>query len=107
MLMASLFVLARNAVTITNAASYPFYVLGGVLVPVSLLPTWVQPLSRLVFLSWASDLLRASLSAPPVHRAGWRLAAIAVLGAVALAFASLALRVILRRVRSTGELALA
>src|SRR6266511_1219767 len=33
--MANLFVLARSAATFSNSASYPFYVLGGILVPLA------------------------------------------------------------------------
>jgi ABC-2 type transport system permease protein len=102
--MASLFVLARNAVTFSNSASYPFYVLGGILVPVSLLPHWVRPLSAVVFLSWSADLLRASLRTAPMHEAVLRLGMVALLGACGFTVGAFALRVILRRVRGTGEL---
>ena len=53
--MATVFVLARTAMLFTNALGYPFYILGGVLVPVAFLPGWLRPVSRLVFLSWSSD----------------------------------------------------
>jgi ABC-2 type transport system permease protein len=104
--MAGLFVFVRNAFTLTNSISFPFYVLGGILVPVALLPGWVQPLSRLVFLSWSADLLRASLSAGPVHDPVPRVAMIVLLGAVGFALAAVLLHRILRRVRGTGELSL-
>jgi ABC-2 type transport system permease protein len=104
--MAAAFVLARSAVTITNSASYPFYVLGGILVPVSFLPGWIRWLSSGVFLSWASDLLRADLAPAPVHHAAWRLGMLVVLGIVGLVVGSATLLWILRRVRATGELAL-
>jgi ABC-2 type transport system permease protein len=102
--MASLFVLARNAVTFSNSASYPFYVLGGILVPVSLLPHWVRPVSAIVFLSWSADLLRASLRTAPVHEEAFRLGMVALLGACGFGVGAFALRIILRRVRGTGEL---
>lgn len=63
MVMAALFVRTRYAVTLQNSLSYPLYLLGGVLVPVAALPDWLEPLSRLLYLSWATDLLRASLVA--------------------------------------------
>jgi ABC-2 type transport system permease protein len=81
-------------------------VLGGVLVPVALLPGWIQPLSKVVFLSWSADLLRASLAAGPVPDVGFRLAMIVVLGAIGFAVASELLRRVLRRVRVSGELGL-
>ncbi|MDX1450897.1 MAG: ABC transporter permease, partial [Acidimicrobiia bacterium] len=80
--MATVFTAARSARTFQNSLSYPFYVLGGVLVPVEMLPGWVQPLSRGVFLSWSSDLLRDSLAYPPVASLGFRVAVILLLGLV-------------------------
>jgi ABC-2 type transport system permease protein len=102
--MAAVFVLARNAVTFSNSASYPFYVLGGILVPVSVLPHWVRPLSWFVFLSWSGDLLRASLRAAPVHELWFHVGMVALLGACGYAIGLAALRVILVRVRDKGEL---
>jgi ABC-2 type transport system permease protein len=60
--MSALFILTRSARAFTNSLSYPFYILGGVMVPVSFLPDWLEPLSRLVFLSWSADLLRDALN---------------------------------------------
>ena len=102
--MSSLFVLTRNAVTFSNAASYPFYILGGILVPVSLLPAWIRPVSAAVFLSWSSGLLRATLYASSVHRLGFRLGMVALLGVCGFTLGALAMRVILTRVRANGEL---
>jgi ABC-2 type transport system permease protein len=102
--MAALFVLARNAVTFSNSASYPFYVLGGILVPVSLLPHWVRPISSVVFLSWSADLLRASLQAAPVHHLWERAGMVVLLGACGYVLGLVALRFILVRVRERGEL---
>jgi ABC-2 type transport system permease protein len=102
--MAALFVLARNAVTFSNSASYPFYVLGGILVPVSLLPHWVRPLSAVVFLSWSAGLLRATLRAAPIHNFWPHLGMVVLLGACGFAVGLAALRVILVRVRQSGEL---
>jgi ABC-2 type transport system permease protein len=102
--MSSLFVLARNAVTFSNSASYPFYVLGGILVPVSVLPHWIRPVSSVVFLSWSADLLRAALRPGPMHHFAFRLGMVALLGACGLAVGAWTMRVILVRVRGSGEL---
>lgn len=104
LLFAGLFVLARSAATFTNSASYPFYVLGGIIVPVAFLPGWVQPLSTVVFLSWSADLLRVSLAPAPAHGVATGLGMVAVLGVAALALGSAMMNRILRRVRNTGEL---
>jgi ABC-2 type transport system permease protein len=102
--MASLYVLARHAATFGNSASFPFYVLGGILVPVSFLPHWIRPLSSIVFLSWSADLLRAALRPEPMQHFAFRLAMVAILGACGLAAGTWAMHVILRRVRGNGEL---
>jgi ABC-2 type transport system permease protein len=104
--MAGLFVLARSAVTFANSASFPFYVLGGILVPVTFLPGWIQPVSKLVFLSWSADLLRASLAPGPVPDAAFRIGMVALLGVAGFALSAVLLRRILGRVRASGELGL-
>ncbi|MEJ7648213.1 MAG: ABC transporter permease [Nakamurella sp.] len=103
--MACVFVLARSARTFQNALSYPFFVLGGVIVPEALLPEWLQWPAKLVFLSWSSDLLRASLSASPATNVSLRLLAIAILGVAGYLLAAVLLERTLRRVRQTGSLA--
>lgn len=103
--MASVFVLARSARTFQNSLSYPFYVLGGVVVPVAFLPDWLQPVTRLVFLSWSSDLLRETLTAGPLQNPAGSLTAIVVLGAAGFALSRHLLGRALRRVRTTGSLA--
>lgn len=102
--MSAVFVLARSARTFQNSLSYPFYVLGGILVPVALLPAWVQPLSRLVYLSWAADLLRDTLATDPVTAFWPRLAVILLLGAVGFGLGRYLLDRILRRVRVLGTI---
>lgn len=103
-MMSAVFVLARSARIFQNSLSYPFYVLGGVLVPVALLPEWLQPVSRVVFLSWSADLLRDSLSAAPVTDVVLRLAIVLGLGAVGLAAGVYLLHRVLIRVRALGTL---
>jgi len=107
LIMAALFVVTRSARTFQNSLSYPFYVLGGVLVPVSFLPDWLEPLSRVVFLSWSAELLRDSLAAAPLDALAFRLAMVLVLGAIGFVAGRLVLERIVRRVRRTGEVGLA
>lgn len=103
-IMASLFVVARNVRNFQNALTYPVYVLAGVLVPVSVLPDWIEPLSRVVFLSWSADLLRDALQPAAVADAAPRLAAIVALGIANFAVGYALLTRMLRRVRVTGTL---
>lgn len=102
--MSATFVLARSARTFQNSLSYPFYVLGGALVPVALLPDWLRPLCRVVFLSWSTDLMRDALSAAPVTHPLPRLGAVLALGLAGYLGGFLLLARILRRVRATGTL---
>lgn len=101
-IMAALFVLTRSARTFQNALSYPFYVLGGVMVPVAFLPSWLRPLSSIVFLSWAADLARDALSPQPVHRLIVRLVIICGLGVAGLVIGSALLRSVINSVRTNG-----
>ena len=101
--MAAIFVLHRSARTFQNSLSYPFYLLGGAMVPPALLPEWLQPLSKIVFLSWATDLFRDSLRPEPVPGVYWRLGMILLLGAVAYGLGVWLLDRVLTRVRRTGE----
>jgi ABC-2 type transport system permease protein len=102
--MAAVFALGRNARIFQQTLTYPFYVLGGILVPVSLLPFWLRPFSRLVFLSWTADLLRASISPAPVDDAALRLAIIVGLGFAGFVGGTLLLRKVLHRVRDLGTI---
>lgn len=107
LIMAALFVVTRSARTFQNSLSYPFYVLGGVLVPVSFLPDWIERLSNVVFLSWSAELLRDGLGPAPVEDLGFRLGMVLGLGLAGFVVGRLVLERILRRVRTTGEIGLA
>jgi ABC-2 type transport system permease protein len=107
LIMAALFVLTRSARTFQNSLTYPLYVLGGILVPVSFLPSWLRPLSAAVFLSWSGDLLRASLAAAPVHRLGFRIGMVCVLGLAGLAIGGVLLERVLRRLKTSGTVGVA
>jgi ABC-2 type transport system permease protein len=85
--------------------NYPFYLLGGVLVPLSFLPFWIRPAGRLIFLSWSADLLRDSLRAGPVDNVALRYAVVLGLGLAGLIAGKVVLKVVLDRVRSQGTLA--
>lgn len=49
--------------TYQNVISGPLFLVGGILVPTTYLPDWINFFSPLVFLSWASDLLRMCYAA--------------------------------------------
>ncbi|HWC14860.1 MAG TPA: ABC transporter permease [Actinomycetota bacterium] len=103
-IMAGLFVRTRTARTFQNSLSYPFFVLGGVMVPVALLPDWAETLSRVVFLSWSADLLRDSLAAAPVENPIGRVMIVLTLGIVGAALGKKLIDELLERVRGLGTL---
>ncbi|MEU4565047.1 ABC transporter permease [Micromonospora sp. NPDC023956] len=100
--LAGVFVLGRWALTLKSSLTYPFYVLGGAVVPVTFLPEWLQPLTRVVFLSWSAQLLRDCLSPAAVRDVPARLAVLLVLGAAAFAVGLWVIERILRRLRAQG-----
>lgn len=105
-MFAALFVLARNALIFQNFLAYPIYLLGGLLVPVSVMPDWVQPLTRVIYLSWGSDLLRAALRPEPIEGTGGKLLGLAVTVAVIVAIGQLLFGAVLKRARVHGSLSL-
>lgn len=107
LVMASVFALGRSTRIFQQTLTYPFYVLGGVIVPVAMLPAWIRPLSRIVFLSWTADLMRDALQPEHVDAFAARLLAVLVIGAVTLALGTFLLGRVLRRVRRTGTLGFA
>lgn len=100
------FVNARSPRIFQNAATYPFYVLGGVLVPIALYPDWIQPVSRVVFLSWSADLLRDSVHNAAVPGWAWRCAVVLGLAVAAAVGARALLGATLRNARQEGKLGL-
>lgn len=104
--LAALFVTTRSARTLQNVLTYPFYILGGVIVPVALLPMWIQPLSRVVFLSWSSDLMRDALTPEPIEMLWGRLGMVVLLGVLALVVGHVLIRRALDKARRTGAISL-
>jgi ABC-2 type transport system permease protein len=100
--MSAIFVLARSARIFQNGINYPFFVLGGALVPVEFLPDWLRPLSAAVYLSWANDLLRDSTGAGEVTGLGLRFGMLLGLGAAGFVLGGVLLKRAVDRVRRTG-----
>ncbi|MBN9739829.1 ABC transporter permease [Amycolatopsis sp. A1MSW2902] len=101
-IMAALFALARSARIFQNSMSYPFYILGGTIVPISFLPDWAQPVARVFFLSWSSDLLRDCLRPEAPHQPVLRLAIVLGLGGAGLVAGTALMKAILNRLRRNG-----
>jgi ABC-2 type transport system permease protein len=106
LLFTAVFGLREDGRVYQNSITFPFYVLGGIMVPVAYLPQWLQPLSRLVFLSWTADLLRDSLKPGAIKNLALRLGMVVLLGAITLAGGWLLLNRMVDRLRRAGTLGL-
>jgi len=106
MLAAALFSLGRQVRTFQNAVNGPLYLLGGVLVPVTYLPVWLQPLSPFVFFYWSANLLRAAFTPGEPAGAARGVAMILLLGGLSTLGGAWLLRRMLDHLRREGSLGL-
>jgi ABC-2 type transport system permease protein len=104
LIFTSMTVLSRAAITFQNSASYPILLLSGAFVPLALLPGWVHPIGRLIFLSWGADLIRDSITADVVSDAALRFGVLVGLGVAGFLAGMRLLAVVMRRVTITGEI---
>lgn len=107
MVIAPLFVTNPDVQRWQNAIEFPVYILAGFLFPIALLPGWVTPLSYLLSPYWAAVALHESSSGagdPATIAGAW--AAMIGLSVAYLVLSSVLFRVLLRRAREDGTLAL-
>jgi ABC-2 type transport system permease protein len=107
LITAAIFSLSREVRAAQNSITYPLYVLGGVLVPVSYLPESLQPISRIIFLYWSADLLRDALRVEDLSFPFARLSMIVLLGLASGALGAWLLYRMLDHLRKEGTLGLA
>jgi ABC-2 type transport system permease protein len=60
LVLASTFVLYRHANALSNLLEYPVWLITGLLVPVSLLPGWVEPLGWVLAPTWGIKAIRGA-----------------------------------------------
>jgi ABC-2 type transport system permease protein len=88
LVMASTFVLYRHATAFSNLLEYPIWLVTGLLVPVSMLPGFVEPLSWILAPTWGVQAVRESaLGGEPLPAIGMCLllsAVYLVLGAITM-----------------------
>jgi ABC-2 type transport system permease protein len=60
LLIASTFVLYRNANALSNLLEYPVWLVAGLLAPVSALPGWVGPISAALAPTWGTRAIRSA-----------------------------------------------
>ncbi len=103
-LLAVSFVRYRTAWALGNMLEYPVWLVSGFLVPLSLFPGWVRPISWVLAPTWGVDAIReAAMGGAP-----WgSIALCVVLGAAYVTAGALVLERALRAARRDGSLALA
>jgi len=102
-LMAVSFVRFRAAWVLGAMLEYPVWLIGGFLVPLVLLPTWVRPISWVLAPTWGVSAIReAALGGSPLDD----LAACVALGAAYVALGVLVTNRVLRASRERGSLTL-
>jgi ABC-2 type transport system permease protein len=103
-LLAVSFVRYRTAWALGNLLEYPVWLVAGFLVPISLLPGWVQPISWALAPTWGVDAIREAASGgTPLAEIGGALG----LGGLYVAVGIAVLESALRSARQAGSLALA
>ena len=71
---------ARSTRAFQNGVAFPLFLLSGVLVPVSYLPDWLEPFSRVLFLYWSANLMRDAMSPAAPEDVALRLGMLLLLG---------------------------
>ena len=104
LLMASSFILYRNANALSNLLEYPVWVATGLLFPIALLPGWVTPISWLLAPRWGIDAIRhAALGGGPVW---FPIAMCWITGIAYFVLAAVFLQIFERAARARATLAL-
>ena len=104
LVLASTFVLARHATAFSNLLEYPVWLATGLLVPLTLLPAWVEPISWVLAPTWGIEAIR---DAAIGGSSAWpEIGMCAALGVVYLALGTILLRNFERLARQRATLAL-
>lgn len=101
--LASLYVLTRQAMTISNVMEYPIWILSGMLFPVSYLWGWLAWLGKLLPLGWAVDGVNRAIANRPYL---FESCIAVLLSFFFVAIGYVLLKKVDHRVRITGELTL-
>jgi ABC-2 type transport system permease protein len=103
LVLASTFIMYRNANALSNLLEYPVWLITGLLVSLSLLPGWVGPISWVLAPTWGVNALReAAIAGSPWAEIGMCL----VLSAVYLVIGHFTLRHFERLARERATLSL-
>lgn len=100
------FLASRSAQRYANSLGYPFYILAGLVVPVSSLPAWLRPIGDVIYLRWSAPLLYASMARAAIPHAAASLLLIMALGCAAYAVGALLIRAVINKLRASGKIGL-
>ena len=104
LLLASTFVLMRNANALANTLEYPIWLVSGMLVPITVLPVWTGPIAAVLPTTWGARALHEATSGGPV----WPSIGICLgISLLCLLFGGISLTYVERRARAAATLALA
>ena len=103
LVLAATFILYRQTFALVNLFEYPVWLITGLLVPLSLLPGWVQPIAWLIAPTWGIKAIHASATGG--DPAGYLFAAVG-LGLAYVWIGVVALRFFERLARQKATLAL-
>ena len=104
-LFASAFVRFRSAFMIGNLFEWPVWLICGLLIPTSVLPSWLQPVSWFFAPTWGMDALRAAVKGQ--GHAWVDIGVCAASGAAYVVLGAVCLTYFLRAARASATLALA
>ncbi|MFG3225348.1 ABC transporter permease [Kitasatospora sp. NPDC048194] len=102
LLLACLLLLSRKAIRVAEALVYPVFILGGLLVPLDVLPAWLRPLSSVLSLRWGGELLSDAAAGRPGAASAWCWLLLLVVAYAVLA--RVAFAIVLHRTRKEGSL---
>ncbi|WP_433282939.1 ABC transporter permease [Micromonospora sp. CA-244673] len=104
LLLASTFVLMRNANALANTLEYPIWLVSGMLVPLTVLPGWTGPIAAALPTTWGARAVHEAAGGGPV----WPSLAICLaISLGCLAAGALMMTYVERRARAAATLALA
>jgi ABC-2 type transport system permease protein len=103
MILTSLFLLTRHGPQLSSALMYPVFILGGLLIPLGVLPVWLRWMALLLSFRWAREFMVGAATGSVRLRT---LGVAATLGVGYLLVARVAFARVLHRGRGRGTLEL-
>lgn len=103
LLLASTFILMRNANAVCNTLEYPIWLLSGMLVPITVLPAWTTPLASILPTTWGARAVHEAATGGDV----WPAVAICLIISLAcFTIGAFFMSYVERRARAAATLAL-